>query len=191
MVSPDAEICTRDFASYEVIVAGRRYTLWDTPGTDPATSGFGISRRSTRNGSLRRFLQERYRLQELDLIVLCVRGGNALESMSRVYKLPCRQYRRLTIPVVIAITHLERKQPMMDGWWQDNERELVELGLAFDGYACLTCLPFSHRRWASQRDIRSLISAECRTSEFSTYRRAWKFYMKSPLCGMPNQLRGG
>ena len=164
-VSPDAEPCTRNFASYETIVDGKRYMLWDTPGTDPATSGFGISRRSTRNDSLRLFLQERHRLEGLDLIVLCVRGGMALEGMSRVHRLFCREFRRFTIPVVVAITHLEREQPTMDVWWQHNERKLAKLGLVFDGYACLTCLASHYRGWALQQDIRSLIFelAECGT----------------------------
>ena len=156
-VSPSAEPCTRDFASYEVIVNERSYTLWDTPVTNPGTS---IFRRLTRRDSLKRFLQERYRLKELDLIVLCVRASRALEGMSRVYQVFCRGYRQLAIPVVIAITHLERVQPTMDAWWKDNERKLAELGLVFDGHACLTCLPSHHRRWASQQDIRVLISAD-------------------------------
>ena len=163
MVSPDASPCTRDFVSYEVIVDGRSYTLWDTPGTaEYETSGFGIFRQSTRIDSLKRFLQERCRLKELDLIVFCVRGGRPHKGMSGVYELLCRGFRQLAIPVVIVITHLERKQPTMDSWWQDNERRLAELGLVFDEHACLTCLPSNHRRWASQQDIRFLISGEYR-----------------------------
>lgn len=112
--------------------------------------------------TLKRFLRERHSLGELDLLVFCVRGGRAHEGMSRVYKILGRPTRQIAIPVVIAITHLERQQPVMDVWWQGNERRLGELGLIFDGYACLTCLPSNHRRWASQQDIRVLISGEYR-----------------------------
>lgn len=161
MAAPDATPCTRDFASYEVLIEGRTYKLWDTPGLNEA-SGIGIFRRSARVDSLKRFLQERHRLRQLDLLVFCFRGGRAHRSMSRVYKIFGETTRRIAIPVVIAITHLERQQPTMDAWWQDNERRLAELGLLFDGHACVTCLPSCHRRWASQREIRDLISAEYR-----------------------------
>lgn len=115
--------------------------------------------------SLKRFLRERHRLRELDLLVFCVRGGRAHEGMSRVYKIFGKATRRIAIPVVIVITHLEKRQPTMDAWWQDNEKKLGELGLVFDGHACVTCLPSNHRRWASQQDIRFLISTEYRRAQ--------------------------
>jgi len=154
--------CTRDFVSCEVSVEGAGYRLWDTPGLNKA-SGFKMFRQSTKTiGSLKKFLRERYRCGELDLVVFCVRGGRAHEGMSKMYKIFGRTTRQFAIPVVVAITHLERNQPTMEAWWQENERKLVALGLVFDGYACLTCLPAHHRRWASQRDIRFLISTKIR-----------------------------
>lgn len=161
VVSPDLTPCTGSFAPYDVSVDGRAYRLWDTPGL-PETSGFPLFRQSSRmtEHSLKSFLQERRRRGELDLLVLCVRGGRAHEAMSRIYKIFCSTSRRIAIPVVIAVTHLERVQPAMDYWWPSNERELTSLGLLFDGYACLTCLSPHHRRWASQQVICALISAE-------------------------------
>ena len=161
MVSPDATPCTSNFPSYDVSVRGRPYRLWDTPGLNEATGFFKLFRRkSSMIGSLKRFLQERRRRGELDLLVFCVRGGRAHGAMSKAYTTFCLTTRRIAIPVVIAITHLERAQPTMETWWQNNERELGKLGLLFDGHACLTCLSPHHRRWASQQDICALISAE-------------------------------
>lgn len=156
--SSDATPCTRDFVPCDVSVDGITYRLWDTPGLNEAS--IGLFRRSTKINSLKRFLRERYHSGELDLLVFCVRGSRASEGMSRTYKIFGHATRQFAIPVVVAITHLERKQPTMDAWWQDNERTLMNLGLAFDGHACLTCLPAHHRRWASQQDIRFLISAD-------------------------------
>jgi len=120
--------CTRDFVSCEVSVEETRYKLWDTPGLNKA-SGFKMFRQSTKTiGSLKKFLQERYRCGELDLVVFCVRGGRAHEGMSKMYKIFGRTTRQFAIPVVVAITHL----------------------------------PAHHRRWASQRDIRFLISTKIR-----------------------------
>lgn len=167
-MSPDARPCTSDFACYDVPIGEGTYRLWDTPGLNDASSFAGrlFRRKTLVTGSLKRFLQDRHRLGELDLLVLCVRGSRASEAMSRTYRIFCRTTRRIA-PVVIVITHLERVQPTMEAWWQDNERRLGELGFVFDGYACLTCLSPHHRRWASQQDIRHLISAEYRPRAWS------------------------
>lgn len=161
--------CTTDFSSYDVCIEGRTHRLWDTPGLTVA-SGFRLIKGFTQAAeqSLKRFLQERRRLGELDLLVFCVRRSrSADENMSRLYKMFCRPSRRMAIPVTVAITHLERVQPTMEAWWQDNERRLGTLGLVFDGHACLTCLSSHHRMWASQRNIRDLISAEYRPRAWS------------------------
>lgn len=159
-VSPDAAPCTADFASYQVSIEGRTYRMWDTPGLNEP-SGFRLFRRSSpTKESIKRFLQERRRREELDLLVLCVRGSRAHEGMSRAYKIFCRATRQLTTPVVIALTHLEREQPTMETWWQKNERMLENLGLVFDGHVCITCQSSHNRRWASQQEIRGLISRE-------------------------------
>jgi predicted GTPase len=161
VVSPDATPCTSNFASYDVSIKGNPYRLWDTPGLNEASGFFKSFRRKTLvTGSLKGFLQEKRRRGELDLLVFCVRGGRAHTAMSRAYTIFCRATRRIAIPVVIAITHLERVQPTMEAWWQNNERELGDLGLLFDGHACLTCLSPHHRRRASQQDICALISTE-------------------------------
>lgn len=160
VVSPDARPCTTHVASYEVSVEGRTYRLWDTPGLNKP-SGFRLFRRSSSTkGAITRFLRERRRLGELDLLVLCVRGSRAHEGMSRAYNFFCHGTRQLAAPVVIALTHLERQQPTMEAWWQNNERTLRELGLVFDGHVCITCLSPHNRRWASQQEIWGLISRE-------------------------------
>ena len=167
-VSSDAAPCTRDFAYYDVPLelegAPGMCRLWDTPGLN-GTSRFRSFRASNPPipsiPSLRRFLQERYRSGELDLLVFCAQGNRASSNViSKYYNTFCRPTRRIAVPVVIAVTHLERQQPTMDAWWHNNERSLGDLGCVFDGYACLTCMSFHHRGCASYEAIRSLISAQ-------------------------------
>ncbi|KAF8552605.1 P-loop containing nucleoside triphosphate hydrolase protein, partial [Imleria badia] len=139
VVSPDGMPCTSDFIVYDVTIEGRRYRLWDTPGLDILPGVGRLFRRNTSAiGSIRRFLQERHRRGELDLLVYCFRGSRASDALLRPYKLFCRATRQIAIPVVMAITHLERAQPTMQAWWQNNEGRLGDLGLVFDGHACLT-----------------------------------------------------
>lgn len=163
MVSPDAAPCTVESDSYEFEMDGRTYRLWDTPGLNKPSgflkSVFGRRATST-TGSIKKFLQKRHQDREFDLLVLCVQGGRTSEGMSRAYEMFCLATRQIGIPVVIAITCLEKMQPTMDVWWDRNEGSLGNLGLIFDGQACITCLLDHHRRPASQREIRLLISKE-------------------------------
>ena len=156
-VSCDAQPCTNAFASYDVSLDGRRYRLWDTPGLTKTSSFFWRKDRS-----LKTFLAERRGGMQLDLLVLCVRGNRVSQGPSRVYEAFCRTTRQIGIPVVIAVTHLEKTQPTMESWWQENEAKLGDLGLLFDGHACLTCVSPLHRRWASQAEICTLISTTSR-----------------------------
>ena len=167
-VSPDTTPCTNHFTTYGVSLWERTYRLWDTPGFNGTRGSQSFWWPTRTTGSLTRFLQERKSHKELDLLVLCVRRGRALQSMSRIYKIFCSATRRIAIPVVIAVTHLEKVEPTMEAWWQDNERKLTNLGMVFDGYACLTCLSPHHRRRASQEVIRNLISREYPQRTWST-----------------------
>ncbi|KAG6379366.1 P-loop containing nucleoside triphosphate hydrolase protein [Boletus reticuloceps] len=160
-VSPDTQPCTSHFVSYGVSVEGRTYQLWDTPGLT-AVTGLWFLRKFTQTTepSLEFFLQERRHHGELDLFVLCMRGNRASAEMLRIYEVFCRINRHPTVPVVIAVTHLEKVKPAMDTWWQNNEKELAKRGMVFDGHACLTCLSPHRLRGASQQAIRRLISSE-------------------------------
>ena len=192
VVARDSRPCTSAFASYDVSIKGRTYRLWDTPGLggnpyswlSPDSWVSRRSARATKDSVLKRFLRERRRRGELDLLVLCVRGGRANAAMSRTYSVFCRASRQVVIPVVIAVTHLERAQPTMEQWWLNNERELGRLGLLFDGHACLTCLSPHHRRWASQQDICALISAE-----YPQFRRN-SGWIEREYLEYPNRVQG-
>ncbi|KAF8133180.1 hypothetical protein EV363DRAFT_1397431 [Boletus edulis] len=154
VVSNDSTPCTTRFVSYEVAVEGRTYRLWDTPGfNETLNSGFftvfnhgtGVSL-----SSLKRFLQERRRRGELDLFVLSVKDLRDVLLHKSTER----------IPVVLAVTHLEKVKPTMDAWWHSHEGELVRQGMVFDGHACLTCLSPHELRVASQQAIHRLISSE-------------------------------
>ncbi|KAF8123359.1 P-loop containing nucleoside triphosphate hydrolase protein, partial [Boletus edulis] len=161
-VSNDSMPCTSHFVSYEVSVEGRTYRLWDTPGlTEASTSGLFRRLQVTQvpEYSLESFLRERHRRGELGLFVLCM-GNKISAEMIRIYEIFCRTNRQTAIPVVIAVTRLEKVKPNMDSWWPSNEKALGKWGMEFDGHACLTCLSPHRLRGDSQQAIRRLITSE-------------------------------
>ncbi|KAF8123355.1 P-loop containing nucleoside triphosphate hydrolase protein, partial [Boletus edulis] len=164
-VSNDGMPCTVHFMPYEVSLEGRTYLLWDTPGLTKASESKSRSFRRLRvtqvpEYSLESFLQERCRREELDLFVLCMQGNRVSAETLRIYEIFCRAGRQTTIPLVVAVTRLERIKPTMDAWWQNNEKELAKRSMVFDGHACVTCLSPHQLRSASQQAIHRLISSE-------------------------------
>ncbi|KAF8123363.1 hypothetical protein EV363DRAFT_1180220, partial [Boletus edulis] len=161
LVSPDGRPRTSPFVSYDVSIEGRTYRLWDSPGFTKASQSWLLRRfNQATESSLQLFLQERHRRGQLDLFVLCMRGNRTPAEMSKIYDIFRRTNRHTTIPVVVAVTHLEKVKPTMDAWWQNHKRELADRGVVFDGHACLTCLSPHRLRDASQQAIRRLISTE-------------------------------
>ncbi|KIJ11353.1 hypothetical protein PAXINDRAFT_137917 [Paxillus involutus ATCC 200175] len=154
--SSDVRPCTAEVTDYDVSIRGSTYRLWDTPALNE-TSRFRFSV-SGPERDLKSFLRESYFDGEIDLLVLCVRGSRSHRSMESAYKTFCKTTRQVAAPVVIAVTGLEQLQPAMDTWWVQNGRKLEELGLVFDGHACVTCLPHHPRRQASKEEIHDLLA---------------------------------
>ncbi|KAF9230002.1 P-loop containing nucleoside triphosphate hydrolase protein, partial [Melanogaster broomeanus] len=134
--SRDGAPCTTGFRPYDVALWGTTYRLWDTPGLHES-SRFTFSVPPSER-ALKKFLREKYFAGEIDLVVYCSRAGRALSSMTSAYKTFGKPIRQFAAPLVIAVTHLEGMQPAMDTWWVMNGRKLENLGLEFDGHACVT-----------------------------------------------------
>ncbi|KAH7888368.1 P-loop containing nucleoside triphosphate hydrolase protein [Phlebopus sp. FC_14] len=167
-VSNDSGPCTTTFSSYDVDVWDHAFRLWDTPGLNEGS--FVGSLLSLFSGKtekeLKNFLRKRYEAREIDLVVFCVHGGRNTKAMEKTYKNFCVPTRCVAAPVVLAVTTLERFQPAMDTWWVRNEKRFREMGMEFDGHACVTCISHS-RRLASRREICNLIVQEA-------YRSSWR-----------------
>ncbi|KIJ14040.1 hypothetical protein PAXINDRAFT_37252, partial [Paxillus involutus ATCC 200175] len=134
----DGKACTRVSARCETAIRNEGFNLWDTRGLG---EGFfrSLFKRSS-EGELKKFLRERHRQGEIDLLVYCIRGSRAHQSIVKNYNTFCTVTRRLAAPVVILVTNLEREKNMED-WWERNESNLRRLGMEFDGHACITALP--------------------------------------------------
>ncbi|KAG6378077.1 hypothetical protein JVT61DRAFT_13760 [Boletus reticuloceps] len=167
-VSNDTHLCTKASASYETMLNGTKYNLWDTRGLGGARGFFhtfpflgtffggGSSEKE-----LKKILKERHANHEIDLLVYCVRGSRASKASLRYYSDFCVITRRLAAPVVIVVTHLEKEMDMED-WWCRNSADLKKLEMEFDDHVCITTLPEHHRRDASKKKLVDLVSKDRR-----------------------------
>ncbi|KAF9222664.1 kinase-like protein [Gyrodon lividus] len=158
-VSNDAGACTRTIACYETTIRGAAFKLWDTRGLGEGFFDFLF--RGSSEGELKKFLRARHQNGELDLLVYCVRGSRAHDALVKNYNTFCAITRRLAAPVVIVVTNLERENNM-DGWWERNEPSLQNLGMEFDGHACIAALPGNPRAAVSRETLQDLISRNYR-----------------------------
>ncbi|KAI9572062.1 P-loop containing nucleoside triphosphate hydrolase protein, partial [Boletus coccyginus] len=138
-VSNDSKPCTKSNTKYETTLNGTKYNLWDTRGLGEGRSFFETIFGGSSEKALKKFLKERHRRLEIDLLVYCVRGSRATEAYVKYYDNFCAITRRLAAPVVVVVTQLE-KERVMEGWWSKNSFHLRELGMEFDDHACITAL---------------------------------------------------
>ncbi|KAF7986971.1 hypothetical protein HWV62_25 [Athelia sp. TMB] len=139
MTSDGSQSCTSESSPYEVVISGKRLTLWDTPGFDDDGDPIDPTRPKV---SGKNALVSVYRLIEkldegISLVVFCVRGPRLTSSVVENYKLFHSAFGRGKVPIVLIVTGLEQKEPM-DDWWLENKEKFHNRGMIFGGQACVT-----------------------------------------------------
>ena len=156
-VSNDSKPCTKANTNYETTLNGTKCNLWDTRGLGEGRNFFRTIFGGSSEKVLKKFLKERHRRHEIDLLVYCARGSRATEASVKYYADFCAITRRLAAPVVIVVTQLEREKDMED-WWSRNSSRLKELKMEFDDHVCITALPEHARRAESKKKLTNLIT---------------------------------
>ncbi|KIK91574.1 hypothetical protein PAXRUDRAFT_624614 [Paxillus rubicundulus Ve08.2h10] len=174
--SNDTGPCTRVSACYKATIHDEAFNLWDTGGLG---EGFFHSLfKGSPGGELKKFLRERYQKHEIDLLVYCIHGAVEHRALVMNYNTFCLTTRRLAAPIVIVVTNLERLENM-ENWWEDNKYSLQNLGMEFDGHACITALADHPQTDVSKTTLYDLITrdypwqAECHGSYFGPSVPRW------------------
>ncbi|KAG2157255.1 P-loop containing nucleoside triphosphate hydrolase protein [Suillus clintonianus] len=98
----------------------------------------------------------------------CVHGAKDAWAIQRNYKFLDSQVNG-RVPIVLVVTGLEDRSPEMEEWWATKEESLSDLGMDFDGHACITALTIDEcdtvelrqRRKQSYRAVCYLIEQHC------------------------------
>ncbi|KIK77318.1 hypothetical protein PAXRUDRAFT_835029 [Paxillus rubicundulus Ve08.2h10] len=155
----DTGVCTLVSTCYKTTIRNEPFNLWDMRGLSTRTSEqqFNFLFKASSEGESKRFLRERYQKREIDLLVYCIRGSGGNEGLVKNYNTFCAITRRLAAPVVVVVTNLERENTMED-WWERNGSYLRNLGMEFDGHACITTIPNHPQENVSKTILHDLIA---------------------------------
>ncbi|KAG1856376.1 P-loop containing nucleoside triphosphate hydrolase protein [Suillus subalutaceus] len=110
--SPDMQRCTMLWKEYPIDFNGESYTVFDTIGLEEPQPGVKEYLESVENAY--RLVRELNRRGGIDLLLFCIRAGR--------------------VPIVLAITNLEREVRMED-WWVRNHSTFEKYQIQVAGHA--------------------------------------------------------
>ena len=160
--SNNAVGCTFRSQCYQILLDSFNVNLWDTAGLDEGTEGTVPAKQA--ENSLKAFLRQITRWNGIDLLLYCVRGTRVRQALLRNYNIFYAAICRKKVPVALVVTGLENYEGDMEGWWIENEKDLMKHGMRFDAHACVTTIHSDHpaiqdRLKQSRETLRYLVQA--------------------------------
>lgn len=133
--SPGMQRCTLQWQDYTIDFDGESYKVFDTIGIEE--SGLEMEEYLVAVANAYRFIKALDAEGGVDLLLFCIRAGRftaALQSNYRFfYEFLCEK----KVPIVLAITNLEREQKMED-WWVREHSIFPRYDIHVAGHACIT-----------------------------------------------------
>ncbi|KAG2131417.1 P-loop containing nucleoside triphosphate hydrolase protein [Suillus bovinus] len=132
--SPDMQRCTMHWQEYNISFGDTSYKVYDTIGLEAPQLG---------TKEYLEFVENAYQLIKrldkqggIDLLLFCVRAGRVTATLQSNYRLFHEFLCEKKIPIVLAITNLEREGRMED-WWERNEGTFDNYQIKVAGHACI------------------------------------------------------
>ncbi|KAG2030673.1 P-loop containing nucleoside triphosphate hydrolase protein [Suillus americanus] len=137
VTSYETKGCTAAVNGHEIWIQNEtlKVKLFDTPGLDEDPRGTVPDKEARR--ILKKLVQSLMKQGDIHLIIYCVRGARAIQTLRKNYKF-VRSQVKSKVPIVLVITSLESYEPDMEEWWRLNENTISRLGMTFAGHACVT-----------------------------------------------------
>jgi len=133
--SPDTKRCTMQWKEHTISFGGEFYKVFDTNGLDDPQLGIKEYLESVENAY--RLIKELDKRGGIDLLLFCVRAGRVTATLQSNYRLFHEFLCEKKVPIVLAITNLEREQRMED-WWVRNQSTFEKYQIQVAGHACIT-----------------------------------------------------
>ncbi|KAG2131410.1 P-loop containing nucleoside triphosphate hydrolase protein [Suillus bovinus] len=133
--SPDTQRCTMRWTEYPIDFHGSSYMVFDTIGLEEPQLGIKEYIESVENAyKLVRELDEK---GGIDLLIFCIRASRVTATHQSNYRLFHEFLCEKKVPMVLAITNLEREQRMED-WWDRNKETFNKYKIKVAGHVCIT-----------------------------------------------------
>ncbi|KAG1761986.1 hypothetical protein EDD22DRAFT_893801 [Suillus occidentalis] len=133
--SPDMQRCTMHWQKFNIDFNKNSYTVFDTIGLEEPQLGIKEYLESVENAY--RLIKELDSQGGIDLLLFCVRAGRVTATLQSNYRLFHEFLCEKKVPIVLAITNLEREHRMED-WWLRNHHTFDKYQIHVAGHACIT-----------------------------------------------------
>ncbi|KAG1844184.1 P-loop containing nucleoside triphosphate hydrolase protein, partial [Suillus subalutaceus] len=133
--SPDMQRCTMHWQEYNIGFGDTSYKVFDTVGLEALQLGIKEYLEFVENAY--RLIKQLDKQGGVDLLLFCVRAGRVTATLQSNYRLFHEFLCEKKIPIVLAITNLEREKRMED-WWERNKGTFDNYQIKVAGHACIT-----------------------------------------------------
>ncbi|KAG2750387.1 hypothetical protein P692DRAFT_20729528, partial [Suillus brevipes Sb2] len=178
------EACTTCWKEYPIDIDGESFKVFDTVGLDEPQPGIPQFFDAVENAYS--LIQNLERQGGIDLLVFCMPAGRLKAMHQRNYRLFRYFLCDKTVPIVLAITNLEREQNM-ESWWTRNQKTFRKKNISVDGYACIAAIEHYPSLQEKSRDaIRKVVKNVTADGQ----KRAWKGGNDLFMSSMPHAGNG-
>ncbi|KAG1815219.1 P-loop containing nucleoside triphosphate hydrolase protein [Suillus subaureus] len=136
------EACTTHWKEYPLEFDGEPFKLFDTVGLDEPQLGIPQYFDAVENAY--NLIQKLEREGGIDLLLFCMPAGRLKIMHQRNYQLFRHFLCYKKVPIVLAITNLEREKKNMESWWTRNQEIFRKKKIRVDGHACITAIEDDH-----------------------------------------------
>ncbi|KAG2140440.1 P-loop containing nucleoside triphosphate hydrolase protein, partial [Suillus cothurnatus] len=170
--SPDMLRCTMQWKDYTIGFGGDSYMVFDTIGLEEPQLGIKEYLESVENAY--KLIKELDKKGGIDLLLFCVRAGKLTATLQSNYRLFHEFLCEKKVPIVLAVTNLEREKRMED-WWLRNHGIFDKYQIQVCGHACITA---ANRMEGRQKALyeESRVTIRNLVEEFTAdgQKKAWK-----------------
>ncbi|KAG1850169.1 P-loop containing nucleoside triphosphate hydrolase protein [Suillus subluteus] len=131
------EACTTRWKEYFIKFGGEPFKVFDTVGLNEPQLGIPQYFDAVENAHS--LIQDLEREGGIDLLLFCMPAGRLKAMHQCNYRLFRYFLCDKKVPIVLAITNLEREQNM-ESWWTRNQETFRKKKIRFDGHACITAV---------------------------------------------------
>ncbi|KAG2036978.1 hypothetical protein BDR03DRAFT_958189 [Suillus americanus] len=127
--------CTMHWQEYNIGFGDTSYKVFDTVGLEAPQLGIKEYLDFVENAY--QLIKQLDKQGGIDLLLFCVRAGRVTATLQSNYRLFYEFLCEKKVPIVLAITNLEREKRMED-WWERNKGTFDNYQIKVAGHACIT-----------------------------------------------------
>jgi predicted GTPase len=132
------ETCTTHWKEYSLDFGGETFKVFDTVGLDEPQLGIPQYFDAVKNAY--DLIQKLEREGGIDLLLFCMPAGRLKVMHQRNYQLFRHFVCYKKVPIVLAITNLERERENMESWWTRNQEAFRKKKIRVNGHVCITAI---------------------------------------------------